>query len=301
MTDHAINERRPLAVVGAAGFLGRSLIRNLDAQGRTYQSFTRSRPIVASGADSRAVLEACSTVVWMASSINPLVAESDPELAEADVASLQQLTASLLALKDPPRLVLLSSGGTIYGPGNTPPHRETDEPKPGNAYGRAKLRLEGVVRTNLDDYVIARVANAFGPGQPVARGQGVIAHWLRSLRRRESLRVYGDPATVRDYVFADDIADALLAIADAEAPPNVLNVGSGIGTSLADLLHELLRVVNLQSVSVEYAASRSFDVPASYLDMQLAQTSLGWTAKTTLRQGLEMSWDAVAKFGDPVS
>jgi UDP-glucose 4-epimerase len=152
----------------------------------------------------------------------------------------------------------------------------------------------------LPGTVVARVANAYGPGQPVARGQGVIAHWLRALRRDEPLKVYGDPGTVRDYIFAEDVADALVGIVDAIDPPRVLNIGSGTGTSLATLLHSLIRVADQDLVSVEYLANRSFDVPASYLDVALARTSIGWQAKVSLEEGLVRCWAAVSRFGDPL-
>src|SRR5206468_1773785 len=151
------------------------------------------------------------------------------------------------------------------------------------AYGRAKLMLEHCVLQSLSDAVVIRVANAYGPGQPAARGQGVVAHWLGALSRDESVIVYGDPTTSRDYIYVGDVASALLIAArvDGKLPP-ILNVGSGRATSLADLLHHVIRVVDKERVQVEYALSRGFDVSANWLDVSLANNILDWSPSIEL-------------------
>lgn len=288
------------AVVGAAGFLGRVLSNHLAVRGHAFTQFTRNAPAVCSGKLASGVHEA-SCVVWLASSINPLVAESHPELIDADFADLASVVLRVAELPTPPRFILLSSGGTVYGPASTPPHAETALTQPATAYGAAKLRMEQEVLSVLQDVCVLRVANAYGPGQPVAHGQGVIAHWMKAARRREPIRVYGDVRTVRDYVFAADVADAIERASVASTVPPVLNIGSGQPTSLADLLHLVLRVVNQESVLVDYAHARSFDVPANYLDISLAAQALEWMPRTSLEDGLTQTWDAVRCFGDVLS
>jgi UDP-glucose 4-epimerase len=288
-----------IAIVGSAGFLGRALTAKLDELERPQCRFTRSLPLIVEGqVDRRAESAAC--IVWLASSINPLIAESQPELVEADVRALTEAVEAVRKLASPPRFIYVSSGGTVYGSQLTPPYSEDLEARPTTSYGRAKLRLEEVVSVGLQDFIIARVSNVFGPGQPVGRGQGVVAHWLRALRRGEPLKLFGDPGTIRDYVYSMDVADALVAMAGAESPPSVINVGSGVGTTLAELLHSLIRIADLDRTAVEYLANRSFDSPATYLDISLAQTALKWSPSTSLEEGLRQCWLAVTQFGDPL-
>lgn len=287
----------PVAVVGAAGFLGRAFLQRLHESGRAHASFTRNMPLVKDGLLAKEAHEVRS-VVWLASSINPLVAEANPELVDSDLQTLRETLSGLQQLSDPPRFILLSSGGTVYGHSSAPPHREADEPHPSSAYGHAKLAMENIALDYLDDCSVVRVANAYGPGQPVARGQGVIAHWLRAIRRAEPVRVFGDTRTTRDYVYAADVADALGRLCDVETAPRVVNIGSGDPTSLSELLDIVLRAVDQERVLVEYASGRSFDVPASYLDTSVARTVLGWQTNTDLQQGIALTWDTVSNFGD---
>ena len=55
------------------------------------------------------------------------------------------------------------------------------------------------------------MANAYGPGQRPAPGQGVLAHWMEAILAGEEVQLYGDPDATRDYVFVDDIARAAVA------------------------------------------------------------------------------------------
>ena len=286
-----------IAVVGAAGFLGRSLVTALKLDARPYVAFTRSTPLV-TGHQLSSDAHGASAVVWLASSINPLVAESNPELVASDLRVLEETVAVLRNSGSGARFVLVSSGGSVYGDRRQPPYRESDPATPASAYGAAKLAMEQMVLTALPNAVVLRIANAYGPGQPIAPGQGVIAHWMRAIRRNEPVRVFGDTRTTRDYVYANDVADGLLSACDATTPAATVNIGSGVPTSLADLLHLVLRVVDRDRVMVEYVSARMFDVSASYLDITNARDTLMWKPTTELVDGLTRTWEAVLRYGD---
>jgi UDP-glucose 4-epimerase len=284
MTAH----ESPLAVVGAAGFLGSALVRAALRAGHPCSQFTRRTPLLRPDGTAVPDLARATTVYWLASSINPALAEEEPERIAADRAAFASLLAALAP--HPARVVIVSSGGTVYDTTLAPPYDEASPTAPRGAYGRAKLDLERLLREALPGRGVAlRVANAYGPGQPARAGQGVLAHWLRAAAAGEAITVIGSRESARDYVHVDDIAEALLAAARPAAPPPVVNVGSGVATTLGDLA-ELVREVTGSVRAVRYRPARSFDVSRTWLDVSLAQRTLGWRPRVPLPEGVAGTW-----------
>lgn len=283
-----------VAVVGASGFLGRALVAALNRAGTPVSAYTRSVPFLTPGGRPEAGLASARTVYWLATQINPQSAEQDPGKVVADRAAFEKFLQTLRGVEPAPTIVLLSSGGTVYDPATDPPYAESARTRPLSAYGRAKVALEGLLAERAPGrHVALRVSNAYGPGQPTASGQGVVAHWLRAAGRGEDIRVFGDPATTRDYVYVNDIADALVAVdgLDVELPPAV-NIGSGRPTSLGELAETVLDVVAAQGLRVIIEQRRSFDVSQTWLDVTLAGEILRWQPATSLRDGIGAAWAA---------
>jgi len=290
-----------MAVVGAAGFLGRALVDGLRRAALPVCSYTRSAPFLDGDGAARPGLASARTVYWLATQINPQIAEQQPEKVAEDLAAFEQFLRTVSTLVVPPTVVLLSSGGTVYDPDVPPPYAETAPTRPGSAYGSAKLALEEQLAARAPGrFVTLRVSNAYGPGQPVASGQGVIAHWLRAARRGEDMRLFGAPETIRDYVYVDDVARAMRAVDAVPGPlPPVLNIGSGRPTTLQELAETVLAVVQDPAVQLVVEGRRSFDVPRTWLDISLAASVLGWSPQTPLTDGIAAAWAAVRRLGDP--
>jgi UDP-glucose 4-epimerase len=287
-----------VAVVGASGFLGRSLVAAFDRLEVPVQAYTRSVPFLAPDGRPDVGLTSARTVYWLATLINPQTAEQEPARIRADRTAFEGFLSALRRLERPPTVVLVSSGGTVYDPATPPPYAESAPCRPSSAYGRAKLDLERVLAERAPGpHVTLRVSNAYGPGQLAASGQGVVAHWLRAAALGQDIRVFGDPGTTRDYVYVDDVADALAAVAASERPlPPVINVGSGRPTTLAELADTVLDVAGAPGVRVVVGERRSFDVPRTWLDVSLAAQELGWQPRTSLREGVAAAWlDALAR------
>lgn len=286
-------------VVGASGFIGAALVRRLTADGVPVESFTRDRPFAAPPEvqASRTAGWRPGTLFWLAANVNPAVAEARPDLVEVDECAFERALRALEAGESPPRVVLLSSGGTVYDTTRPPPYSETSPVAPTTTYARSKLALERALRSSSlppECQLVVRVANAYGPGQLARRGQGVVAHWLRAAADGRPLVLIGDKESTRDYVYIDDIVDALVAIHDAPgALPPILNVGSGRGTSLAELAQTVLDVVGDPGLTIETRPARGFDVARTWLDPTLAAEILGWRPKTSLHEGVAATWLAL--------
>ncbi|WP_203672626.1 NAD-dependent epimerase/dehydratase family protein [Cellulomonas phragmiteti] len=291
----AARRSRPLevSVVGARGFIGSRICHALVRRGHVVHAFDRSRPPTGpDGVDEH--LLASDRVVWAASSINPMIAEHDPGRVALDIEAFTSFLDLLAQASTRPRTVLLSSGGTVYDQSVEPPYAETSPVGPECAYGRAKLLLEQELERKAPGSIVLRVANAYGPGQPVAPGQGVISHWLHAAAAGQELHVFGDPRAARDYVHVDDIAEAAVRAVEVTAPDShVLNVGSGRPTSLGTLLDVIRDVVGADVVDVVHHPVRDFDGRTTWLDCSLATRTLGWVAGTSLDEGIRGTWASV--------
>lgn len=285
---------RTVAVVGSGGFIGRRACAALEENGHRVLGFDRSRPVSGPRGLSPEVA-AADWVVWAASSINPMIAENDPDRVGLDLEAFDLLLAGLAGAGSNARVLLLSSGGTVYDEAADPPYAETSPTRPRNAYGRAKLALEHRLHDAAAPGLVLRVSNAYGPGQPVAPGQGVVSHWLHAVAGGQDLHVFGDMSVARDYVHVDDVVRALVLAVEAGAPPDgVLNVGAGEPTSLEHLLATVRATVGGTPVVVHHHPSRSFDARSTWLDCRRAAETLGWRPLTSLADGIAGTWRAVS-------
>ena len=282
-----------VAVIGASGFIGGHTVPALVRAGRNVASFTRSVPFI-DGAGLHPAIEAAQTIFWLATTVNPQIAAEHPERVAADHAEFVDFLERLRASGATPTVVLMSSGGTVYDPSIPPPYREDSPTGPIAAYGASKVELEGYLRELAPGaHVAVRVSNAYGPGQPARAGQGVIAYWMAAALRDEPITIIGDPESARDYVYAADVADALAAIdavEDPESLPAVVNVGSGRATSLRQLSELLTEIVGPHLLEVKQEPARAFDLDRNWLVIDRAFATLGWSPRTSLKEGLLQTW-----------
>jgi UDP-glucose 4-epimerase len=281
------------AVVGAGGFIGSRLRERLVAAGIPTVGATAASPL----------RTPARTVYFVAGSVTPSSAERYPDRVAAHLASFRALLDFLAGSGIRPTVVLASSGGTVYDENIPPPYAETSAVAPSSAYGRAKLAMERELLARGDDItgVVLRLANVYGPGQRVGTGQGVVAYWLDAVAGGRPLVVYGDPGTTRDYVYVDDVVDAMVRIHRAGPLPDVLNIGSGVPTSLSELLATVEKAVSGHlaghTVDVRFERHRWFDRRDVWLDTGLAARTLHWHARTGLDDGIARTWRATCAAG----
>ena len=229
--------------------------------------------------------------MWAAAHVNPILAVERADLVAAERDEFARTLRALAALPRPPRVLFLSSGGTVYGPPERAPYSELAAPHPVNAYGALKRAMEEDLERSGLEAVTVRVSNAYGPGQVPAPGQGVIAHWLAAALRREPITVYGDRVSTRDYVFIDDIVEAVARIhASADAVSAILNVGSGVASTLGEVLAAVGSAVGADRLEIREEPRRGTDTTHNWLDVTRAKKELGWTAEVRLVEGVARAW-----------
>jgi len=199
------------------------------------------------------------------------------------------------------RRVVFISSGAVYGDQGEQPLRETAIPNPRSPYAVSKLAAEYYVRTIGAlwgiETVSLRVFNAYGPGQHLPPSHApVIPNFLRQVLRGSSLVMHGDGTQTRDYVYVDDVVSAMIAAATAPGIDQmVINIGSGIETSVRDLVRLIIEVVG---VKVEALASPNTHPGVSRMcaSIALAREKLGYTPRISLEQGLRLTLERDPRF-----
>jgi UDP-glucose 4-epimerase len=191
------------------------------------------------------------------------------------------------------KVVFLSSGGTVYGAAATIPLDENQPPVPLNSYGITKLTAEtylGLYRHLYDlEYMVLRPSNPYGPLQNPLGQVGTVAVFLYRALQGIPIRIWGDGSAVRDYIFIDDLVEAITrAIQATNTKDRVFNVGSGTGLSLMQLVDRIALMTGHQLEFV-FEPAREFDVPVNVLSNARARQQLGWQPVVPLEVGLEQT------------
>ena len=194
------------------------------------------------------------------------------------------------------KMVLISSGGTVYGSAGAIPISEKHPLAPISSYGLTKVAIENSAfhfsQTNGLQYMILRPGNAYGIGQIPFRGQGFVATAIASVLRAESVRVFCRPGAVRDYVYITDMAEAIAIAVEKGEYGTIYNIGSGQGHTNDEILREVERLVAFDGLVVqkEYLPSRPQDVASIILDSSRLARKTSWHPKVSLTEGLERTY-----------
>jgi UDP-glucose 4-epimerase len=294
-------------VLGGGGFLGTNLCRRLARAGHRVRAFGR-RCLFPEALDQiewyqgdfcdpaalAAAIETYEVVFHLVHSTTPYSANLDmaADLQQNVIPSLALLSISRAL--DVRRVIFVSTGGTVYGSPELIPTPETAPTNPITAYGISKLAIEKYLalheRVYDLQYRILRVANAFGPFQVPAKNQGVISMLISRGLYGESIDIWGDGSAVRDYIFVNDVIDAMEAAMLDQSDARIFNIGSGAGKSLLEIIDSIERLMNTK-LRITWKGVRSVDVPKFILAVDRAKEILRWTPRTAFERGLEKTVD----------
>ena len=190
--------------------------------------------------------------------------------------------------------MVFTSSGAVYGEQGAQPVREDAVPNPQSPYAVSKLAAEYYVRTIGAlwgiETVVLRVFNAYGPGQnlPVSHPP-VIPRFLKQALGGGSLVVFGGGGQTRDFVYVDDVVDALVTASRApEVDRRIINVGSGCETSVNELVALIAEVTGRQP-DVLRSPAESGGVSRLCADIAVARTLLKYDPRVDLIAGLHLT------------
>lgn len=258
-------------VTGARGFIGRHLVARLAELGPVA---TLEGDLL----DPRAVAPASEADV-----VFHLAARSAPLKGEADSAATVRTnvvgTIELATAMPAGSRIVFASTAQVYAPANSP-RAEDAALAPISAYGSSKLAAEFALQglaVNGPSAVVLRLFNTYGPGQ----SEDFVAGRLFAALRRGETPTLGASHPVRDFVFVDDVVEAMVLAARAPvARAEVINIGTGVGTSIGTL-------AKLTGREVRFAGGeRAADTNHLVADASKAERLLGWRPRVTLADGV---------------
>jgi len=308
-------------VLGGAGFLGSHIARRVAASGGRVTiidamlAYSGANRANLHGVSETAELEVIEADVATMSDFDRRLAAADvvidamgttghqwahlhPHLdLAANVTSHLTVLRALAAARSKPHLVHLSTRA-VYGRAQAKVIDEAHPRQPIDIQGSHKLLAERHLELLADrdglTFTVLRIGNCYGPGQRVSGDDvGLIGGFFRDIMLGRTAVVYGGSARRRDFLFADDLADAVLAAGvQSRGGPRVFNIG-GASERLMEVAEQTVATARRGAVSL---APFPDDVgrmdPGDFvLDCSLAQQVLRWSPKTSLAAGVEETVD----------
>jgi UDP-glucose 4-epimerase len=290
-----------IAVIGGNGFIGHHVLHHLKTAGADLSVMDITAPPdeysdlnwhIGDLSDrelfGRAVA-GCDQVIFLAGASLPGLANEDLAAEIGGHVQASVRAAEICHAQGVKRFVFASSGGTVYGDSSADPLAEDAPTNPRNAYGVSKLAIEHYLRLIATlrgmQTVALRISNPYGEGQRARRGQGFIAAAMQHAVSGEVMPIWGDGSVERDFIHVSDVARAFVAACAAEAPPAIVNIGSGRAISLLHMLERIEAALG-RPVPVTFTPGRVIDVKRNVLDINRAAQALKWTPQVGLDEGL---------------
>lgn len=195
------------------------------------------------------------------------------------------------------RLILVSSGGTVYGEAITLPITEDHPTSPISPYGVTKLTLEKYAflyaKTHGLKVICLRPGNAYGEKQRPFMGQGFIATAMASAIQGRPITIFGESESIRDYIHVKDISNGIFLALQHGEIGQTYNIGTGIGVSVKDVLLKIKSLLKKYdfSFNVIKCEARLFDVNVNVLNSFKLREKANWIPLVDLDEGLERTLD----------
>lgn len=293
-------------LIGGAGFIGQNLARALKASyditivdridcidSLLADIKYLKRDFFENGLEDE-LFKDVDCVVLLACTVGPKSSMENPELCyKTDIVCLNRLLEQMHK-NNCRQLIFISSGGTVYGEHEEKLLNEKMDNFPINHYGIMKLTQEKIILMYNRIYgmnnVIFRLSNPYGSGQKMSSGIGAVTAILNNVMNNDKIHIWGDGRVVRDYIYINDAVDMIKSFLDkSEKLPYtnaVYNVGTGVGTSLNELI-TIVEEVTGRKADVDYEAPRAEDVSSNILDNSKIKSIIGDYRCISVREGVE--------------
>jgi UDP-glucose 4-epimerase len=308
---------RPVLVIGGLGFIGGRLSSALVSAGARVTVMTPSRQkhqdvaldleslgvrVLEGDIRDRSAMEASvrgqDVIVNLAGQSGAVRSMEEP-WEDLDVNGRGMLTlVEAVRLRNADARVVFAGSRLEYGRTGPAPVSETHATDPLCVHAIHKLvaeqYLELYKRLFGLSYAVARITNPYGPGQPRSRtGYGVVNRLIHLALSDDVLPIYGDGRQLRDYIYIDDVVEALLALGDPDetartAVHDVYNVGTSVGTSIADMAAMIVAAAS--GGRIEFVGwpllAEQIETGDFVADISRIRADLGWSPHVSLEEGL---------------
>jgi UDP-glucose 4-epimerase len=191
------------------------------------------------------------------------------------------------------KVIYASTGGALYGEGRQLPATEEHPVNPESPYGVSKHTVEHYLylwkHLHGLDYTVLRYPNVYGPRQNPHGEAGVNAIFIGLMLEGQRPRIFGDGSQVRDYIYVGDVVTANLMALD-QGSGAILNLGTGVGTSVKEIVDTINRVLGT-AIEPIYEPARPGEIQRIYLDATHAKQVMGWAPTVSFPDGLRRTID----------
>ncbi len=202
------------------------------------------------------------------------------------------------------KVIVISSGGTVYGKNNSQKISEMAETNPISPYGITKLAIEKYAVMHHHLYglpvVIIRPSNPYGPGQIPYTGHGFITTAVAKMLAGEEITVFGERGRIRDYIYIEDLVNAIYNLMIQGEEGQVYNVGTGVGRTNLDVLNQISEILEAD-FRIIFSEARGFDVPSNILDTNKIKSRVNWNCHTSFDDGIRKTIQWVKNYMEEFS
>lgn len=290
-----MHDRYNSIVIGGSGFIGTHLIASLAEQGEAVLNLSRYAPKKAVGgadffeldfADESSVT---SFSLPRTEAVVILIGQTGPHFnQETDRSALQAILNKLNVQSDPVK-VLYCSTALVYGDSDTPCH-ESDPIHPVEAYARHKAENEVFLREQLapqHHLAILRLSNVYGD----TRSRGFVSLIMNRLLEPlpEPFSLNGDGNQERDYIYIEDLVEAISAVKAGLCDRSTINISTGESHSLLSVIQSVELV---SGKKLAFSVTHKPIVEANKIRVSNERLSkvYGYTPRHTFMEGLRVMW-----------
>ena len=294
-------------IIGGNGFIGSHLVDKLLKEGHNVRVFDIQyerfrKPLVnvdyrISSLENNSELEDAmleiDVVFHLASSSVPSSSNFDA-IKALNNTLIPTLNVLDLAVKSEiKKIVYFSSGGAVYGHPLSAKINEEHSLKPISSYGIAKVTIEMYLslyeRMHGLKSLIIRPSNPYGSRQGNFKAQGVISTFLSKAKNNETMTVFGDGNSAKDYIYIDDLINLTTKISFGDNF-GVFNIGSGEGTTINQIVSQIKSTTG-SNLKINNVETKIYDVNNFVLNISKLRNKTDHIEFTSLKEGIDKTWN----------
>jgi nucleoside-diphosphate-sugar epimerase len=310
-----INTNSKILILGATGFVGRNLAERLYKEGYTnLRNHGFTRKLEGFGESVQGDLRDDKFVEEIMKGVDVVYhcAASTSNAVDTIYAPLLHVTPNVIinaltmekAYKEGVKKFIFLSSSTIYPESGERAVRETDNIYESiyktyfpvgwmKRYAEVLCKMYSEILINPMQTVIVRPANLYGPHDKYDLDKCHVtpASIIKVATRLDPIPVWGDGTEIRDLLYVEDFCEALQLIMEKEEVHEIYNVGSNKGYSVNEVIGYLKEIEGLES-PIDYVNNKAPMIPTRLIDSYKIFYTLGWEAKTSIKEGLEktLNW-----------
>lgn len=276
---------KKILVTGANGFIGRPLVRVLEDAGNEVVALSSADGDIAEPETLLDIGDAGIDFVFHLAG-RTFVPDAWREPAEFQRVNVNG-TLNVLELCRRLQIPMTYLSAYLYGIPASLPVREVDRVEPNNPYALSKMLAESLCRFYSEHFGVAvtiiRPFNIFGPGQ---KQHFLVPEILAQVRAGRSIQLK-DLTPRRDYLYVEDLVQALLRTMNPDAGCHLYNVGYGSSLSVAEIVEAIQAVAGTSLPVISEGTPRKNEIPDVFADVSKAMHDLDWHPEYSFRQGIE--------------